>query len=324
MKLNAVWTAMLGAMLLAQVAAGQVIYTETFPYPMGMVGNQPISGVGWAQDIANGDTQANRMFAAADGVDGIVYAFSNAASTEAFYTSTTLDLGATGQAFPSIDPTTYQFGVTLFIGIAPTFSPEEVRSRFCVQINNGSWYSSTSILNVPTTNSGFANYNLPFNPAMAGWRNLTVSGVGAQMTAAVIGGPAAADLVGNITGAGIVVTYGPAADAPTAPPVAGGGTHEFDNFQISPSFKPGDVDTDGDTDLADLTIIRTNMRRAVTMRTQGDLTNDNFVNFNDFRQWKENYVPAPGDPADFGIPEPAGAFLAATALLGLARMRRRQ
>ncbi len=219
MNTNRIWTALLGLVILTQAADGQVIYSETFPYPAGQTGNQPITSAGWTQDIANGDSQANRVYAADDGIDGIVYAFSNAQSTEAFYTSTTLDTGATGQAFPTIDPTAYPFGVTLFISIAPDFSPEEVRSRLCVQINGGSWYSSKTIFNVPTATAAFSNYNLPFNSAKANWNNLTVSGTGAQMTAAVIGSTAAADLIGNITGAGIVVTYGPSADVvPAAPP----------------------------------------------------------------------------------------------------------
>lgn len=294
----------------ANVLGQAPIYLETFgPIPGGA--DQPISLVGWANDVI---AIPNRVFLENDGV---VFAFSNSNTTEAFYTSTALDTGATGQAFPTINPTAYQFGVSFFIDIRNGYSPEEVRSRFAVQINGANWYSSTTILNVPTTANGpFANYELRFDPAASNWENLTVTGTGSDTTAAVIGGPASADLVGSITGAGLVVTYGP----PWGPPVMGGGTHDFDNFMIAPTAQPGDVDLDTDVDLFDLETIRTNFRQTVTGRTEGDLTNDGFVDFNDFVQWRNHY-PTPLVGASDAVPEPCGVALALAAVFTLGRIR---
>jgi hypothetical protein len=53
------------------------------------------------------------------------------------------------------------------------------------------------------------------------------------------------------------------------------------------------------------------------------VTNDGFVNFDDFRQWKDNYVPAVGE-ANVGIPEPSAILLATPALWVIGQMRRRR
>ncbi len=314
MNIRRVWISALGAMLMAPAASGQMIYSETFPYPTGMTGNQPISTTGWANDLI---AQFTRLYA--NGADGVVYAYSGAATTEAFYTSTTLDTGATGQAFPTIDPTAYQFGVTLSVDLQNGFSPDEVRSRFAVQINGGNWYVSRNALPVPTTANGpFANYSIPFLPAAANWNNLTVTGTGvtaAPGAAAVIGGAAASPLTGNITGAGVVVTYGEG-----GLPITGGGTHNIDNFQVRESSRPGDVNLDTVIDLADLVIIRQNFRQTVGSITAGDLTSDGFVNFDDFRLWRDNYVPPPGTELSLFIPEPGCGVLGGFALAALWRI----
>jgi MYXO-CTERM domain-containing protein len=309
------WWSMLFVALLARGAAAQVLYTEDFPYPAGATGDQPISnGTGWVNDVIE---RFNRLYA------GALFAFSGVATADAFYTTTVLDSGATGAAFPSIDPTAYPFGVTLAVDLQNGFSPDEVRSRFAVQINNGSWYVSRTALPVPTTANGpLANYSIPFLPSAANWNNLTLTGTGVTATpgaAAVIGGPAASPLTGNITGAGVIVTYGE-----NGLPITGGGTHNIDNFQIRQSSRPGDVNLDTFINLADLQIIRQNFRQAVGSITLGDLTSDGFVNFDDFRLWKNNYVPGPGEPAGGTVPEPSGAVLATAALAALAARRRRR
>jgi hypothetical protein len=316
MNINRFWMAILGVMLLAQTSAGQAIYSETFPYPAGMTGNQPVSTVGWANDLI---AQFTRMFNGG-GTDGTVYAFSNTATTEAFYTSTSLDTGATGDAFPTIDPSTYPFGVTLAADLRPAFSPDEVRSRFAVQMNGSNWYVTKNALALPLVTSAFANYSMPFLRTAANWNTLTVTGTGvtaAPGSAAVIGPQAPADLAGNITGAGIVVTYGENGMA-----ITGGGTHEINSFQIRQSSKPGDVNLDTFIDLADLQIIRQNFRQAVGSVTLGDLTSDGIVNFDDYRLWKNNYTPAAGENFEL-VPEPSGAAMVAAALAAIGWRRRR-
>jgi hypothetical protein len=149
---------------------------------------------------------------------------------------------------------------------------------------------------------------------------LTVTGIGvtaAPGAAAAIGGPATNNLAGNITGAGVVVTYGEGGVA-----ITGGGTHNIDNFQIRESSKPGDVNLDTKIDLADLEIIRTNFRQSVTSSTMGDLTSDGFVNFDDYRLWKSNYVPATGEALGV-VPEHATATLSLAAFAALGWSRRR-
>ncbi|QDU89772.1 hypothetical protein Pla175_31670 [Pirellulimonas nuda] len=92
----------------------------------------------------------------------------------------------------------------------------------------------------------------------------------------------------------------------------------------------GDVDGINGVDLTDLQIIADHFRQPVTMRSQGDLTSDFFVDFRDFDQWKKNYT-GPTEGIDFGflsapVPEPGSATLAMIGLAAAsvaARRRRR-
>jgi hypothetical protein len=86
---------------------------------------------------------------------------------------------------------------------------------------------------------------------------------------------------------------------------------------------PGDVDGDDDVDMDDFAIIQSHFQQAVTMRSEGDLTFDNFVDFRDFRQWKNN-APAPVLGQLAAIPEPSAVLLAGLAIAGLAAVRRRR
>jgi hypothetical protein len=77
---------------------------------------------------------------------------------------------------------------------------------------------------------------------------------------------------------------------------------------IKSGVAPGDVDSDGDTDIFDFNAIRDHFQQPATLRSQGDLNADGIVNFKDFRLWKGN----PGVESNSqGVPEPT------TALLGL-------
>jgi hypothetical protein len=94
---------------------------------------------------------------------------------------------------------------------------------------------------------------------------------------------------------------------------------------LTPTGRQGDVDGDDDVDMDDFAIIRMNFQKAMTERTDGDLVNDDVVDFRDFRQWKNN-APAPvlAQWAALGVPEPSTVMLAGLALAGgIAAKRRR-
>jgi hypothetical protein len=87
---------------------------------------------------------------------------------------------------------------------------------------------------------------------------------------------------------------------------------------------PGDVDSDGDTDLNDYAIIRANLLLATgATRAQGDLTGDGRVWLDDFAIWKNSVEPSLLSQ----IPEPSGAALFCVAtgcLCGVRRAVRRR
>lgn len=73
---------------------------------------------------------------------------------------------------------------------------------------------------------------------------------------------------------------------------------------------PGDVDGIDGVTLDDFFIIRENFNQAVSDRSMGDLTGDNFVDLNDFGQWQVNAPPAVAAAADWVVvPEPRSAVL---------------
>lgn len=90
--------------------------------------------------------------------------------------------------------------------------------------------------------------------------------------------------------------------------------------------KPGDVDSDQDTDLVDLDLLRANLFRDFGMteptRLDGDLNRDGVVNFVDYRQWKTEY-DAENLPASFSVPEPTAAAIFLMGLVAFGGARRR-
>jgi hypothetical protein len=84
-------------------------------------------------------------------------------------------------------------------------------------------------------------------------------------------------------------------------------------------FLPGDVDNMNGVDLVDYQIIRDHFLQNATMRSEGDLNNDGFVDFRDFRLWKNNFpTPPPGSGAIVeAVPEPSGVCLLCLLLLTL-------
>jgi arabinogalactan endo-1,4-beta-galactosidase len=197
-------------------AQGVVLYSESFPYGA-ISGNLSINSVGWANDIPD---EPNRLYQNTGG-DGAVYAYEASSATTAFYTSAALTQTG-GAAFPVINPALYST-VTLSVDIQPHQSPANVIARFAVQMNGSSWFVSVNALPVPLSIGSFATYSSVFNPAASQWDTLTVSGNGSGAHA-TIGALSSTDLIGNITGAGLVFLH-----------TGGGGTFNFDNFTIAAS-----------------------------------------------------------------------------------------
>jgi hypothetical protein len=95
------------------------------------------------------------------------------------------------------------------------------------------------------------------------------------------------------------------------------GTFAIDNVQVVRGVTfaaipglPGDVDGDGVVEFTDdFSPLLINLRRPVTLRSEGDLTADGFVDFHDFRQWKAAFLGAGANPEGLDVPEPSGVML---------------
>ena len=194
---------------------GQVLlYQENFPWP-GPAGNQPIASCGWSNAIPN---NPNRLYQLS-GTNGALYAYQADADvpvTTAFFTTTALDTGTTGMAFPSLDPAQFT-GLTFAADIQPGYQPDSIAARFAVQMNHATWFAAATALPVPTTTGDFGTYTQAFNPAATAWNTLTI-----DPTNASVGGGATAALSGLITGAGLVFTH-----------TVHAGTLNFDHFSIT-------------------------------------------------------------------------------------------
>ena len=194
---------------------GQVLlYQENFPWP-GPAGNQPIASCGWSNAIPN---NPNRLYQLS-GTNGAVYAYQADADvpvTTAFFTTTALDTGTTGMAFPSLDLAQFT-GLTFAADIQPGYQPDSIAARFAVQMNHATWFAAATALPVPTTTGDFGTYTQAFNPAATAWNTLTIG-----PTNASVGGGATAALSGLITGAGLVFTH-----------TVHAGTLNFDHFSIT-------------------------------------------------------------------------------------------
>jgi hypothetical protein len=200
-----------------------LLYSESFPWVGPVSGNYPASVVGWNSAISDAPA---RLFQNGGG-DGSMFDFEGSAATVAFYATATSDIGASGLPFPTM-PIAGASGLTFSVDIAPSFAPTNISAVLAVQINGGNWYVSAANLPVDTSvaTGTYTTFSQPFSPAAANWKNVTISGTGAT-----VGNPAAADLSGNITGAGLVFTH------------IGTGTFNFDNFQVTGSVlhNPGAI-----------------------------------------------------------------------------------
>jgi PEP-CTERM motif len=109
------------------------------------------------------------------------------------------------------------------------------------------------------------------------------------------------------------------------------GTHvAVDSVSLS-SFSvgaPGDANGDTHIDINDYLLLQAHAFEKVPFETLGDMNFDSFVDFSDFRIWKENF-PGGGAAADaavaaLGVPEPTSLVLAGMGLAGLAVLAQRR
>ncbi|HET7626574.1 MAG TPA: hypothetical protein VFM25_15065, partial [Verrucomicrobiae bacterium] len=191
------------------------IYTETFPFIGPLPGNFAIDTAGWSEAVPGSPAVLFQNI----GSDAAGFAFLGNAGTTAYYTSTATDRNQAGLPFPNIRIGSYS-DLTFSVDLAPTFSSSNVLAYLAVQVNGNSWYVSANPIPVPAGDSPtYSTYSLPFDPAAANWKNMTIA-----ETSAAIGSAASSNLTGTITGAGLVFVT-----------VGSGGNMNFDNFTITGS-----------------------------------------------------------------------------------------
>jgi hypothetical protein len=203
----------------SNVPAG-LLYSEAFPFVGPVVQNYSISSVGWVEAVVSG--APNALFETTPVTsEGAVSAFFGSAGTTVYYATTATDTNQAGLPFPNINLASYT-NLNFSVQIAPYTNSANVTAFLAVQLvqlNGTNWYVAANPLPVITTSdsSTYQNITTNFNPAAANWDNLTVTGSGGS-----VGSPAASNLSGVMTGAGLVfVTVGI------------GGDFNFDNFQIT-------------------------------------------------------------------------------------------
>ena len=93
---------------------------------------------------------------------------------------------------------------------------------------------------------------------------------------------------------------------------------------FGPAPVPGDVNDSGFANELDFEIIRQNFWQSFSERGEGDLINNDFIDFADYGQWKQAAkAPDPGALTGTAVPEPSTALLGfAATLLGVGCWRR--
>jgi hypothetical protein len=103
----------------------------------------------------------------------------------------------------------------------------------------------------------------------------------------------------------------------------GSATYTVDNLvvDIPPPLVPGDVDRDGGVDIDDYLLIQANSFTVDPFGEPflGDVNDDEFVDFDDFHIWKDNFpggaAAAEAAIAALGVPEPTSLLLGGCSLL---------
>jgi hypothetical protein len=203
------------SLTISPVPAG-VLYAENFPF-VGPSGNLPITGVGWLSS-ASANTGIG-IYSAGGGV-GDVFSYSPTATTNAYYTSDTNDIGLSGLPFLDINPANYP-AISFQAGFVPGNGSGQVAGAISVYWAvdmNGTWYCSSQPQAIDLAAlSPYQTYQYGFNPAATNWNSLTITGTGA-----IIGSQALAPLGGDITGAGLIVAHNDSS----------GSDMNFQNFEI--------------------------------------------------------------------------------------------
>lgn len=189
-----------------------LLYSQSFPWiNPSTSGNLSIGPDGWAEAFYTTPASLYNLL----GGNGAVFVYDGSAATVAYYT-TTLETNETGMPFPNINLAGYP-ALTLSAEIEAGYQAANVTAYWAVQINGSAWYINTNAISASATS--FSPYTLAFNAAAANWTNITLTTSGV-----LLGGPAAGNLSGVMTGAGLVFVV-----------VSPGGDYNFDNFTITGS-----------------------------------------------------------------------------------------
>jgi hypothetical protein len=286
------------------------LYSETFPR-VG-AGDIPLNDptIGW-DDTSSGagmggvstgvfdhtGTGVTNEAVTPDGIDaGVAFHYLPANGTRAIFTTEFAPINPGGAG---VDIIWYQTEDALVAG-----STIDVHPAVFV---GGQWYASALAYTTSDNTSPWQRNVLPYSPAAANWRLVTM-----DVGSATIGAQPGSNLAGDIAGLGFVTVMS------TAP--LGNEALWLDYVEIASHVVPGDVNGVGGVTLADYEVIRANYRTNVTSRTEGDLNADGFVDIQDFREWKAN-VPA-AIAAGVTIPEPSSGLIAMGGL-AIAWARRR-
>jgi hypothetical protein len=202
-----------------------LLYAEDFPY-VGPNGNLPITGAGWLSSASAGT--AVGIYSAGGGL-GDVFSYAPTATTNAYYTTDTNDLGLSGLPFVDINPANYP-AITFQAGFVPGNGAGQVSGAISVYwavSMGGTWYCSAKPQSIALgALSPYQTYNYGFNPAATNWNTVTITG-----TSAIIGSQAPGALTGNITGAGLIMAHNDSS----------GSDMNFQNFEIVTNSAVGQV-----------------------------------------------------------------------------------
>ena len=225
----------------ANLTVAAVLYTENFSPPAvnGSYPNQPISCVGWMNDITS--SFGGRIFTDNQGYTHpqmAVYSYDGSAGIiEAFYGTTATINGGPYQdgsyppvsnhmAFPGINLGVAQ-NVSFVVNGQGSWQGALITNRLMVQMNFGQWYVSTNFFIAPS-DTVQRNYSLKFVATSNAWKQVTVSGVGSDTVTytPVVGAQAASDLTGYITGIGLLCQHN------------GSSTFNMDGFTVLAAIPP--------------------------------------------------------------------------------------